>query len=84
MQNQQLMDGLEEFFQASHSVSAPVMPVSSVTPSIGTTSGIVTTSDSSGNLLLKVIVVGGLVYLVYYLSNNYQKAYKQDERNQRF
>jgi hypothetical protein len=84
MQNQHLMKGLEEFFQASHPVSAPVMPVSSVTPSIGTTSGVVTTPASSGNLLLKVIIVGGGIILFYCLTKNHFKVHKQNERSKRF
>ena len=83
MQNQQLMSGLEEFFQSSYPMSSTVTPVSAETSSIGTTD-VVTNSNSSGSLLIHFILIGGLVYLVYYLSNNYQKAYKQNERNERF
>jgi len=83
MQNQQLMNGLEEFFQSSHPASAKVTPVSSVTPSIGTTS-VLATSSSSGNLLLKFIVVGGVIFLFYSLTNNYFKVHKQNERSKLF
>ena len=72
------MNGLEEFFQSSYPVSTPVTPVISATSAIGTT-GVVTTSNSSGNFLLKFIVIGGLIYLFYYLANNYYKIYKRDE-----
>jgi hypothetical protein len=80
MQNQQLMSGLEEFFQSSYPMSSTVTPVSSETSSHVTTD-VVTNSNSSGSLLINLIVIGGLVYLVYYLSNNYFKLYKQDEKN---
>jgi hypothetical protein len=83
MQNQQLMSGLEEFFQSSYPMSSTVSTVSTGTSSIRTTD-VVTNSNSSGSLLIDLIVIGGLVYLVYYLSNNYFKIYKQDDRNQRF
>jgi hypothetical protein len=83
MQNQHLMSGLDEFFQSSYPMSSIVTPVSDGTSSIGTTD-VVTNSNSSGNFLVNFIVIGGLVYLVYHLSNNYFKFYKQDERNQRF
>jgi len=83
MQNQQLTNGLEEFFQSSYPMSSTVTTESAGTSFIGTTD-VVTTSVSSGNFLIKLIVIGGLVYLVYYLTNNYYKSYKQDDRNQRF
>jgi hypothetical protein len=82
MQNQQLMNGLEEFFHSSYPMTSTVTPVSAGTSSIGTTD-VVTNSNSSGSLLINLIVIGGLVYLVYYLSNNYMKLYNEDERNQR-
>ena len=77
------MNSLEEFFQSSHPVSTLVTPVSSVTPSIVTTS-VVASSASSGNFLLKFIIVGGAIILIYSLSNNYFKVHKQDERSKRF
>jgi preprotein translocase subunit SecG len=83
MQNQQLMSGLEEFFQSSYPMSSTVSTVSAGISSNETTD-VVTNSTSSGKFLVNLIVIGGLVFLVYYLSNNYLKLYKQDERNQRF
>ncbi len=76
------MNGLEEFFHSSYPMTSTVTPVSAGTSSIGTTD-VVTNSNSSGSLLINLIVIGGLVYLVYYLSNNYMKLYNEDERNQR-
>lgn len=84
MQNQHLMEGLEEFFQASYpELSQPTLV------NIGTSSPIENTSDvcasgSSGNLLLKFIVVGGVIFLVYCLANNYNKVNKQQLNNKRF
>jgi hypothetical protein len=83
MQNQQLMSGLEEFLQSSYPMTSTVTPESAGTFAIGTTD-VVTHSNSSGSLLINLLVIGGLVYLVYNLSNNYFKLYKQYERNQRF
>jgi hypothetical protein len=45
--------------------------------SVGTT-GVVNTTGSSGNFLLKLMVVGGLIYLVYYLTNNYYRMNKKE------
>ena len=78
------MEGLEEFFQASY----PELSQSTLV-SAGALSPIENTSDvsasgSSGNLLLKFIVVGGVIFLVLYMANNYNKSYERADRNQRF
>jgi len=84
MQNQHLMEGLEELFQLSYPELSPPTVVSTGTSSLIENTNDVSASGSSGNFLTKLIVIGGLVYLVYYLTNNYYKSYKQDDRNQRF
>jgi len=84
MQNQHLMEGLEEFFQASYpELSQPTLVSAGALSPIENTSDI-SASSSSGNLLLKFIVVGGVIFLVYCLANNYNKVNKQQLNNKRF
>ena len=83
MQNQQLMNGLEEFFQSSHPVSITVTPVSAGTSSIGSTA-VASASGSNGNTILKLIAVGGLIYLAYYFFIKPLKVYESDDRQNSF
>ena len=84
MQNQHLIEGLEEFFQASYpELSQPTLVSAGALSPIENTSDI-SASSSSGNLLLKFIIVGGVICLVLYMANNYNKSYKRADRNQRF
>ena len=84
MQNQHLMEGLEELFQLSYPELSPPTLVSAGTSSPIENTSVVTPSASSGNLLLKFIVVGGVICLIYTLANNYYKVNKQQHNNKRF
>ena len=83
MQKQQLMNGLEEFFHSSYPLSSTLTPVNVGASSIGATD-VVTTSSSFGKSMLKLIAVGGLIYLAYYFFIKPLKVYESDDRQNSF
>jgi hypothetical protein len=83
MEDINLNSGWESLYRMSYPNIQTVTSESYLEPSIGTTE-VDTPNPSNGNTIIKLLVIGELVYLGYYLYNNYFKINKQDDRNQRF
>ena len=82
MYQQQLMEGLEEFFQSSYPDSQSIIAVSYQAPTIDGT-GIIPAKPLNVNTIIKLILVGGLIFIVYQLANHSSKK-KMEEDNKQY
>jgi hypothetical protein len=74
-----LNPGWESLYRMSYPDIQTITPVSYLEPSIVTTD-VQTSSSANGNAIIKILVLGGLIYVVYHLANYYSKLQKREER----